>query len=343
MCSLLLCSCSSYFSKEPIARQPGETSEFRAGVLKYLDTKIENDSDKQGWYLEKARQYQLAGWPEDALEVLNTAIALDTGAIAAYVLRQAYFIDQEQYKKALKDIAYLQDKGLDTDYIVNSRLTALYGEEQWREFHQEVKEFTGDLSSYNRTLLSRYYLSEGDSLLAIRHAYLNYLNHPLADAEVIELVGLLTASGFSEKAMTILGQLDTEDESVQVEMASVLMQTGQLSEGIEILQNLSNEGNKEALSRLHTYYLSRNQLDAAITLNTQYVQQYDSSVVTLHRLGQLYQQKRYWSSALRIYQAILKKDPDNEEAIKESGKVSGNIAYLRSLKTQRSNSSAENQ
>ena len=339
---MFLSGCSGFFSQEQMVAQPERVGALKEGVLLYLNQQIKDEPDNPKWYLEKALYYEQTGWPSDALEALNKVMALDTGSLEAYTLRLRYHINKKNYEAALQDADYLLKKASYSEELVNNRLTALYGQGRLEEFHEEVLGFTGSLSPLNTGLLSKYYLNRGDSLLAIRYAYLNYQNTQLSDEALLDLVNLLSKKGFTDKALTILEGVSTVTQGSQIALATLLMGDEKVEEGVEILNALVVQGSQKALLQLSRHYESQNQLDEAIGIYNTFLQQNDSSVQVLNQLGQLYQQRYFWSSALRVYQQVLKKAPNNEEAIQESQKVSGKIAYLRSLKTQQGSEPTNN-
>ena len=185
-------------------------------------------------------------------------------------------------------------------------------------------------------------MERGDTLLAIRHSYLNYKKFDFEDDELLDLVELLSSEGFINKARAILKQADRDSENVQLARARLDLKSGQESEGLEQLISLAEDGSKDALFDLGIYYQSLNQPDKAIELYNRFLQRQDSSLQVMNQLGNFYQQRYSWSQALRIYREVLKKDPSNEEASRESGKVSGKIAYLRSLNAQGTTESDDN-
>ena len=322
--------------------KPERIGALKSGVLEYLDRQIRNDPANPEWFLEKARYYQQTGWPNDALEVLNEAILTDSSLLEAYNLRLLYYLNKGRYKDALKDADHLISRSYVTDDLINNKLTALYGQKQFQEFHNEVLGFGGSLNQLNRRLLARFYMERGDTLLAIRHSYLNYKKFDFEDDELLDLVELLSSEGFINKARAILKQADRDSENVQLARARLDLKSGQESEGLEQLISLAEDGSKDALFDLGIYYQSLNQPDKAIELYNRFLQRQDSSLQVMNQLGNFYQQRYSWSQALRIYREVLKKDPSNEEASRESGKVSGKIAYLRSLNAQGTTESDDN-
>lgn len=332
---VLLNSCGSYFSREELTEIPRKQQSFRTGILRYLDDQIEKHPDQVDLYIEKARYYKEDGWPNDALPILNQAIELDSTNLEAVKLRESYFLSKGRYKDALRDIGFLEEKGLESPELKNDKITALYGQQNFDDFFREAAGFSANLNRINKQHFSDYFLSQGDSLMAIRFAYLNFLERSLDKEKTLRLVNLLLEQGFTQKSFNILGDEDSDDADFNLTKADILMKLGERKRGVSTILRFAEKGSLKALLKLNEYYLSEKKLDSAIYQNDQFLQRYDSSLVILKKQAFLYQNKFLWAKSLDYLNIIVKKDPSDKEALKDVSKVSGKIAYLRSLRNKR--------
>jgi len=328
----ILFGCGSFFSKEKVADIPSRELSFRTGVVRYLDDQISKYPDDPKLYLEKARYLRNEGWPNEALTILNEAIKLDSGLLDAYYLRQSYFLSKGRYKDALKDISILGRNGISTINLNNNKITAYYGQQNFKMFLSQVLQYQGILSNANRQLLSQYFLSKSDTLLAIRHGYLNYLSRAMNRDDKLLLAELLLHKGFVEKSLEVLDSDSTEDNSYGLLKAEVLLKSDYPQKGVIIIKKQVLTGNFNALTKLNDYYGSEGQIDSAIYFNNVFLQNADSTVTVLNMQAGHYKSKYFWVKALKYYELALKKDPANQEALKEASFVRGKIAYLRNLK-----------
>ena len=335
----IVCSCGDYISSDDMTEIPGEQQSFRTGIISYLDDQIKNYPDRVDLYIEKAQLYEKEGWPNDALPTLIEAIELDSVNIEAYKLRSSFFMAKARYKDALRDITFLEKKGVQDEQLINDKITAYYGQQNFPDFFETAMGFTGKLSSVNRKFLSEYFLSSGDSLLAIRYAYLNYLNGTLNKGDKIQLINLLISGNFVDQSSDILESLETGDTETDFAKANLLLKLGEEQKGMGMIRQLANDGILVALLKLNEYFLAKNLTDSALLQNDHYLSNYDSSAILLKQQSKLYQNKYKWSKSLEYLNIVIKKDPFDEEALQELSKVRGKIAYLRSLKSKQDSTS----
>lgn len=337
-----LAGCGGYFSREEVKEIPRLQNSFRTGILSYLDDQIEKYPENTDLYIEKARYLKEEGWPNEALPVLNKAIELDSANDEAYSLREAYFLSKGRYKDALRDLEVLENKGNLSEDLRNDKIAALYGRQQLEEFYSLAAGNIDALNTNNKLNFSRFYLSRGDSLMAIRYSYLSFLEDSLSDQSVLQLATLLNQKGFQEKSLSVLESGDSNAPAFDFARAEILLKMEKEDQARQIFKKYYELGDTSALVRLNQQFLSRDLLDSAIYYNDRFMMENDTSVFLLKRQAALYQRKFYWNKALEYLNIILKKDPDNEEALSEVSKVRGKIAYLRNLKARRDSVSAGN-
>ena len=331
---LLLSSCTNYFSSERMDEVPHKGSEFRSGIISYLNDQIRSNPSDISSYLQKAAYYQREDWPVDALIDLNEAIRLDSANLTSYQYRQSYYLKHRRFKDALKDIDFLEERGVSSLQLLNNKLKVFYGQKRFDEFFQLAQNLPIEsLLPVNRNCLAQYYLSNGDSLLAIQSLYHNYIDHTISIEETTFLAQLMVAEGFHEEAVKILSKLPKPETDLV--KANILMNTGKPGEGSAILRKLSLAGNQKALLSLNAYFSAEQLKDSAIYYNSEYLQKYDSSTKILKLQGRHYQSRYLWAEALACYTTLLKKTPTDQEALREAGIVRGKIAYLRNLRSKR--------
>ncbi|MGB3467451.1 MAG: hypothetical protein WBA74_19355 [Cyclobacteriaceae bacterium] len=333
--NILLGSCSGYFSREEVTELPGKQDSFRTGILRYLDDQIEMNPEEVSLYIEKAGYLKDEGWPNSALPVLNTAIALDSNNNKAYSLREAFFLSKGRYKDALRDIAVLEERGILTDNLINDKIEALYGRQDYQDFFSAAVANAAILNRRNKLNFSKYYLSRGDSLLAIRYGYLSFLEDSLQSNSVLKLANLLIDKGFAEKSLMVLSKGQSADPAYELTRAEILMQLDEREEALQVIKDLTDQGDTTALSKLNEYFQTTGQIDSAIYYNDRHMIGNDTTISLLKKQALLYQERFYWSKALEFLNLVIKKDPSDEEAQSEASKVRGKIAYLRNLKAQR--------
>lgn len=336
---IIVGSCGNYFSHDNMTEIPSKQQSFRTGIVSYLDDQIRKHPDQIALYIEKAQIYKEEGWPNDALPTLNRAIEIDSTSLEAYQLRSSFFISKGRFKDALRDIRLLERKGVQDQQLINDQITAYYGQQNLSKFYESATKFTDDLNAVNRKFLSEYFLKNGDSLLAIRHAYLNYLNGHLKEEDKIDLINLLMDKNFIDQSSDLLLTLNSKEPESELAKATLLMKMGEEQKSLKIIRNLAEKGVLVAVLKLNDYYLSKNLPDSALIQNDYYLTNYDSSVLLLKQQAMLYQNRYKWSKSVEYLQIVTKKDPSDEEAQQELSKVRGKIAYLRSLKSKQDTTS----
>ncbi len=331
-----LTGCNDFFSNEKMNGIPDKGKSFSTGVIKYLNDQIRSNPSDISLYLEKAKYYEQENWPVDALIDLNQIIKFDSANLDARAYRQSYYLKHNRFKDALSDLSFIERKTELSQSQQNSKLSALYGLQRYDLFFELSKQVSINyLNSFNRKLLGQYYLSNEDSLMAIRQFYFNYLQDEIDELQLLTLVDLLIEHSYTTAAIDVLDHVNSEDPYFKLVKSKILILNGSESEGVTLLKSLIDHGNASALFYINEFYQNKGVIDSAIYYNNLFLQNTDSSKQVLRLQGKYYQDKYFWNKSLQFYQAILKNDPADQEALRESGIVKGKIAYLQNLRSKR--------
>ncbi len=330
---LLITSCGYKYSQDPIPAIPSIDESFRQNSVTYLDKMIREDPNNIDLYVQKLNIYKDQKWPTQAISTLNAAVALDTSNTALLTMRKDYFLTNGSYRRALADINQLISKNVDLETLYLEKAIVLYQlnrvDEAWhiissyhfKQSDPRLLELKGDI-----------WLLKNDSLLALRHYYLYHQQYPNNSAINRKLIELLKQTKNWNKLNEVLTTLSTRDSSYLLESALAKLNTGAANEGKAIMRELVNHGDEEALLLLSEHYFETRKYDSVIYFNNLFANQYDSINPAFINIARAYDQKGWWTRALMYYDLVLQTDSTNQQALQETQKVKGKIAYLRRLK-----------
>lgn len=337
LCLIILSACGYRYSKEPIPDVPAIDESFLQNSITYLDKMIQQDPENMDLYQQKLKIYKDQNWPREAITALNASIELDSSNLELVKMRKDYYLKNGSFRRGLSDIDFIINKGDDSKELALEKAIALYELNRIRDTWNTI-----DTYSLNTLEDSRLYklkgdllLLEGDTLLSLRNYYLYYLNDSKNAELNRKMINLMVATKNWNKASQVLEELSGNDSSYYLESALAKMNTGKEEEGKGIIRDLVESGDRTALFSLSDYYYESGKYDSVIYFNNYFANNYDSLNTSFIYIARSYDKKGWWTRALMYYDLVLQTDSTNQQALLETQKVKGKIAYLRKLKEEK--------
>ena len=335
---ILFLSCDYKYSSHKVSEVPDFNNDFYDNQLNYIDQQLKGHSADAMYLYKKALFLHQLQKNSEAVSVLKQALEYDQNNESLQLLAAKLFLENEDYEKAAKAIAYLEQSQANSPAIdeVKARLKLANSE------LDEADELVDQAINKDPYNADYYYLKgkikwQREDTLAAEEYYLKSIEITPDEIVYKELMDVLMAREDYKRANTYLDKLinlQPGNENLYFQKGIIFKnQENYDSARLYLKRSLELDSKfKEAYHQLALVSLNTYQYDSVNYYTEQALKLDPGYLPAYFTLAQMYDRRSWNSRAIGYYQKILEIEPENQIAQQELEKLYRKVAYLQQIK-----------